>query len=205
MNGDGSNLQLTPFTAPNAIGLPVISPFDQFKPEGCRDTPQRISLELTNGRPDAEQIVSALARLAIAYGKGECVTAFAKCLIEDVTESNDLQALFSAVATFVLENVVYVPDPIGAEYVRSPVQLLRDYEAQGQAQGDCDDHVLLANSLFNALGFKTRVVALKVYNAATFDHVISSVQIAGTWYDFDPCNKADPYHVYPGDRVMAAG
>lgn len=202
MNGD--TLQVTPYTAPNAIGLPVVSPFDNFQPEGCRDTPKRISFELTSDRPDAEQIVQALAKLAMLYGKGKCVTDFAKCLIEDVTVNNDLDELFSRVATFMLEKVTYVPDPQGAEYVRSPVQMLRQYEINGAAQGDCDDHVLLANSLFNALGFQTRVVALKVFNQALFDHVICQVKLRGNWYDFDPCNKATPYYPYTGERIVAA-
>lgn len=205
MDDAATNLVITPYTAPSAIGLPVLSLFDQFTPEGCRDTPKRISLELTNDRPDAEQIVIALARLSALYGKSECVVAFAKCLIEDVTGNNDTQELFSRVATFMLQQIIYVPDPRGAEYVHSPVQLLRQWEAEGTAQGDCDDHVLLANSLFNALGFKTRVVALKVFNAEKFDHVISSVQLGGVWSDFDPCNKADPWHVYDGERLQAAG
>lgn len=199
----GDNLQLTPYTAPSAIGLPIVSPFDTFEPEGCRDTPKRISLELTNDRPDAEQIVQALARLSLAYGKSECITDFAKCLIADVTQNNDVDELFSRVAAWVVRNVIYVPDPQGAEYVRSPVQLLRQWEANGSAQGDCDDHVLLANSLFNALGFKTRAVAVHAFNPDLFDHVICQVQLRGQWYDFDPCNKSDPWHAYPGDRIVA--
>jgi hypothetical protein len=203
-NGDNPTLVATPYTAPTAIGLPIVSPFDTFQPEGCRDAPRRISLELTADRPDAEQIVQALARLALAYGKSECVVNFAKCMIEDITANNDTQGMFSRITKFLVEQVIYVADPLGAEYVRSPVQLLRQWEDQGSAQGDCDDHVLLANSLFNALGFKTRVVALKVFNDAVFDHVICSVLLQGTWYDFDPCNKSDPFHAYPGDRVMAS-
>ena len=201
-NGD-SNLVATPYTAPTAIGLPIVSPFDQFQPEGCRDTRKRISLELTASKPDAEQIVQALAQLALAYGKSECVVNFAKCMVEDITENNDVQEMFSRVAQWMIDQVIYVADPRGAEYVTSPVQMLVQWEKLGSAQGDCDDHVLLANSLFNALGFKTRVVALKVFNADTFDHVICSVLLQGVWYDFDPCNKSDPYHAYSGDRVMA--
>lgn len=193
----------TAFTPLTALGIPAAAVLEDFSGEDCRDPKQWIRYPLDGTQSDAEQIVTILARLAVAYGKNPCVISFARCLVKDLTINNDWRGQFDAVSAFLLDRVVYQADPRGLEYVRSPVQMLVEFEVQGHCRGDCDDMVLLFNSLLNALGFRTRVEAVMINSDTVFDHVISSVNLGGTWAEFDGCNKNAPWTVYAGGRVAA--
>ncbi len=174
-----------------------------WKPEVCSDTPKQVVFQLDSASSDAAQIIARIQQFATAYGKSPCIFAFARCLIRDITVNNARRAYFSRVAAFVLDKCVYVPDPRGAEFVRSPVQMIQEFQKNGCAKGDCDDMVLLANSLFSALGFETRVLAVALPGAATHNHVLSQVKIAGVWNWFDPCNKDNPSKVWTGDILYS--
>lgn len=193
----------TAFFPLTALGLPAAAVLDDFRGELDTDPVQIIRYPLDGTQSDAEQIVTILAKLAIAYGKNPVVVSFARCLTKHITTNNDWRAQFDAVAEFLLNRIVYQADPRGFEYVRSPVQMLRDFQELGHARGDCDDMVVLFNSLLNALGFKTRVEAVMVHNDEKFDHVISAIYLGKTWAEFDGCNKNAPWTVYAGGRLAA--
>lgn len=196
----------TPYMEPAALGVPVADFLDNFTGEGCDDQPQTLRFELHDAETDAQQIVRMLARLSNAYGRNPCVMAFARCLVGPSVMDNDRAKQFEIIATWVLDNVVYQADPRGIEYVKSPVQMLREWNRLGRAYGDCDDHVLLFNSLLRSLGFETRVVAVKLagqegYAPDSFNHVLSQVKLKAGWKDFDACNKSSPMVKLPGDRI----
>lgn len=172
-------------------------------PESCQDAPQRVVFPLNGFGDPVIQIVQRVDDFALQYGKSGCIFAFARCLIKDITTNNYRREHFNRVAMFVLEKTVYVPDPRGAEYVRSPIKMIADIKEQGYAQGDCDDCVLLANSLFNALGFDTRVVAVTLPGSDYTNHVLSQIKYNGAWIWFDPCNKADPRKVWTGNMIFS--
>jgi len=198
----------TPFIEPVAIGVPIADFLDGFKGEGCDDKPETLRFELHDVESDGQQIVRYLARLAKIYASNACVIHFAQCLAGSLAQNDDKRSAFERIAGFVLYQVVYQADPRGVEYVRSPVQMLRRWrDNSGTAYGDCDDHVLLLNSLLGALGIATRAVAVMIPASESrpasgkFDHVIAQVNLGAGWFDFDPCNKADPLFKFPGERI----
>lgn len=104
---------------------------------------------------------------------------------------NDQAGQVRAVLAAVQSHLVYVRDPINAEYVISPVRLIETINQRGVAQGDCDDHVMLFNSALGSLGFVTKFVGVKFPpgKATDFNHVISGVGYQGRLYLIDPCAK----------------
>jgi len=111
--------------------------------------------------------------------------------------NNDTAALFGNLVQFVKDHMTYVADPIGFEYVTAPDYQLGEILAGRQAYGDCDDHVLLLNTLLASVGFETAFVAVKLdSNDELFDHVIASALYNGQWVDVDPCAKHVPQPVY---------
>ena len=110
---------------------------------------------------------------------------------------NDLAGIACNLTTFVKTKVMYVPDPRGFEYVTAPDVMLAEILQRGRTFGDCDDHVLLLNTLLWTLGFDTHFVAVKLPPAGKlFDHVITGVEIEGSWKLIDPCCKAVLQPVY---------
>lgn len=193
---------IQPTTQPTALGIPNADFLDTFRGEACADTPVSYRIPLLSGEADAVQILRILNKLQSDYAANGCVQEFAQCLTRNITMDNAVRQQISAVVNFVLGYMVYQADPVDVEWVRSPVQLLRQFQSQGYGRGDCDDLVLLTNSLLGALGIKTRAIALKVNGATVWNHVISQIANASTWVDFDPCNKGQPWGVLPGDRLI---
>jgi len=163
-----------------------------WSPERSEDAPRSITFALNNSTSDAEQIISFLAYFAGKYGKSPAIMEFAGKLIRNIRQNNFVEEQYSRVASFVLDRVTYVADPRGAEYVRSPVTLLRQFCQRGFAQGDCDDMTLLTASLLTALGFKVRIVAVKINGSDYYNHVLNQVMVRGQWKWFDACNKDNP-------------
>jgi hypothetical protein len=56
-----------------------------------------------------------------------------------------------AIGDYVKQNVRYVRDPEGIEYLQDPIDLV-DQIIKGEAQGDCDDMALLVATLLLSIG-----------------------------------------------------
>lgn len=158
---------------------------------------------LNNETPDAYQIVTAIANFAEQYAANVYVRGFVEKLFPDGMTPNNQPAQYNAVASFVLTKLVYVADPVGIEYLISPLKHLDNICQNGVSYGDCDDHVLLLNSMLGSIGFETHVVGVKANPTDTlFNHVISLVNLGGKQYYFDACNKTNPYAIPPGQLLI---
>ncbi len=164
----------------------------QWSPEKCDEAPRSITFALNNSSSDAEQIIGFLAFFAAQYGKSEGIMKFSARLIRDLRANNFVEEQYSRVASFVLDHVTYVADPRGCEYVRSPIKLINEFCQRRFAQGDCDDMALLTASLMTSLGFKARIVAVKINGSEYYNHVLNQVMVRGQWKWFDGCNKNNP-------------
>ena len=111
--------------------------------------------------------------------------------------NNDLTGQVNRLAQWVKDNVTYVRDPADAEYLVMPLRMISDWNTSGVMIGDCDDHVMLLNSLLESVGFTTKPVGVKFGGSAEFNHVVSGVLRAnGQWELIDPCAKSGPQPVY---------
>lgn len=196
----------TPFTEPGALGIPVSGFLDDFTGEGCDDAPQQLRFELHDTESDGTQIVRLLAQLSKAYAKNECIIYFARCLVGGNKLDDDRTGQFRTIASWCLKFIVYQADPRGIEFVRSPVQMLKEWYKNGVTMGDCDDHTLLLNSLLGALGIATQVQAVALPGSPdpnVMNHVLSRVDYGKGWRDFDACNKSDPFFMHTGAKIIA--
>ena len=108
---------------------------------------------------------------------------------------NDLAGQIQAVAWFVRNRVTYIRDPAGQEYLVEPTRMLATYEQTGAMMGDCDDHVMLLNSLLGVLGFDTVCLGVR-HSSSDYDHVISGVAFDGRLIQIDPCIKDGNVRMY---------
>ncbi len=140
---------------------------------------------------DAPQILGYLHSLSIQFGKAPYIREFTvnELLRGWGVGNNDQGRQVEIVLNFVRRCLTYVRDPVESEYVISPINLLEQIRAGRQAFGDCEDAVLLLNSMLCSLGFPTRFVATQINGADWWNHVISSVFVGGRWVDLDPIAK----------------
>jgi hypothetical protein len=174
-----------------------------FKQSGNEQNPESIIFQLNSETPDANQIVTALASFSAQYAQNQTIRNYVEALLPTDIAPNDQKTQYDVVASFVLTKLVYVADPNGIEYIISPLRHLWNICNHGVSYGDCDDHVLLFNSMLGSIGFETHVVGVKSDPSNTyFDHVLSMVNLGGTQYFFDACNKTNPYAEPAGSLLI---
>jgi transglutaminase-like putative cysteine protease len=105
---------------------------------------------------------------------------------------NDLPGQVRRVYDYVRKNVVYIRDPVNAEYVISPIRMLSQIRNTGYSAGDCDDHTMLLNTMLGSIGFPTKFVGVKQGGSPRFNHVVSAVKIGPNMVLLDPCAKTNP-------------
>lgn len=93
--------------------------------------------------------------------------------------THDKQDKISAVYDWIKQSISYIPDPMGAEGEEielfiSPVRLVKDYNLGLKSGGDCDDHAILATSLYRAIGIRSNVVIIDSAGNG-LDHAFSEV------------------------------
>jgi len=132
---------------------------------------------------------------ARTYAITPAIREFAISLLKGL-RNNDQLGQANRLIDFVRKNLTYVRDPVGSEYIISPVRLLQQYQTNSYMAGDCDDHVLLLNALLGAVGISTKAVGVKFGNTDKFNHVVSGIQLRGQLYLVDPCAKMLPQPGY---------
>ncbi len=197
---------------PTIIRMPPDDPDPQRMTVYATDTCQAPPLRLQPGQPspgygsasqaevfqlplaeglDAPQILGYLNALSIQFGKSPYIRQFTvnELLRGASVGDNEQGRQVEVVLNFVRRCLTYVRDPVESEYVISPVELIAQIRAGQKAYGDCEDAVLLLNSMLCSMGFPTRFVATQINGADWWNHVISSVFVGGRWVDLDPIAK----------------
>lgn len=156
--------------------------------------------------PDSFSIVAWLNELAVQFGRNPSVRDYAELLIPRWYGNNDLSGVIDTVLQWVKDNVQYMPDPEGTEYVINPLVLLeRIVHFTGRPPlGDCDDHALLLASVLRTFGIDARIVGVKERPDSTwFDHVIVVVANGQGGLRFlDPCAKLGPQPDYSNAELL---
>ena len=90
-----------------------------------------------------------------------------------------------------------VPDPVEAEFVRSPAWVVRSR----QFEGDCDDSATLATSVLIALGIPSLIVAVRMATETEFSHVFVRVPSYGN-LDIDPIVPVEHMPIRFGEAMV---
>jgi len=139
-------------------------------------------------------ILRILENIKNEYAKSPYIREFLYSVLGQL-DDNDKDTQIEKITDFVKFNLIYVRDPLGVEYVISPVRHIKRILTTGYSTGDCDDHALFLNTLLSSVGLKTRFVGVKL-NSEKFNHVISCVHHKDRWIDIDPCAKKYPQREY---------
>ena len=156
---------------------------------------EAIQFQLNHQLPDSQQILKFIESATANYALTPDIREFAVSPVRGLP-NNDQLGQANILLSWVRKNLTYIRDPIGAEYIVSPVRLLAQWKDSGYMAGDCDDHVLLLNSLLGAVGIPTKAVGVKFGVTDRFNHVISGVQLRGKLWLVDPCSKFLPQPRY---------
>lgn len=88
-----------------------------------------------------------------------------------------------AIYFFVRDRIRFRRDVVDVETLSYPTLTLAN------RAGDCDDQVVLLNSLLESVGIPTRMVAISQVPERQFTHVYSQALVKGRWFAMDTINK----------------
>jgi hypothetical protein len=158
-----------------------------------------IRIPIDPANPDAWTIISALQFVIEQYGRLPAVRAAAIRQIQSKI-NNDVANNARTIARWVMNSMIYLADPDGAEFVQTPLVLLKQIDLKGRAYGDCDDHVVLLGSMLNAIGIPAQAVGVKLHGAPYYNHVVIQYPLNGQMVTIDPCAKVAAAPFY-GERL----
>lgn len=142
-------------------------------------------------QPDAVQILGVLNRLADDYSQHPLVRKWVAVASGSILPGNP-NTLLTVLWRMVLENVRYLPDPDGIEFVKTPDIIIAEVGTDGWSFGDCDDQALLLCSTLKSAGIPARVAAAKINGSSYFNHVFCQVQTGdGQWRQLETCVRHD--------------
>ena len=135
--------------------------------------PPQVKLQIAQGQQGTRQTLQLMAKLVRQGRENGQVRQLALQLVKGLAQKDYLGEA-KKIHEFVRDKIRYVRDPNKIEALHTVEQLLV------QRQGDCDDKSILVAALLEAIGHKTRLVAIG-FNRG-FCHVYPEVNIRGTWY-----------------------
>lgn len=124
--------------------------------------------------------------LTLAARKDPGIKTLADSIVR-TAPSGDFAAQNAAVFQWVKRHIKYVRDIRDVETVSTPQRTLQ------ARTGDCDDMAVLIASLLEAIGNKSRFVALG-FNGGEYEHVVAQVRMGTNWVTLDPTVA----YAYPG-------
>lgn len=126
------------------------------------------------GLRGTERTIAHMRRLVEAGKTDPKVVLHAHSLVRGI-DRNNFALMASTIFKFVRDNISYVRDPIGVEFVKAPGITLKT------RTGDCDDQAVLFSTLAESVGVKTRFKAIKAdpQYPGEFSHVYSLAEIPG--------------------------
>jgi hypothetical protein len=136
--------------------------------------PPSCKLTIPGGKAGTRKTLQLMAALVRQGRENPAIRAQALALVSGLPQKDYLNEC-RRIHAFVLDAVRYVRDPRGVETLHTAEQLLQ------QRTGDCDDKSILAASLLETIGHKTRLVAIGL-NPKGFCHVFPEVNVRGRWY-----------------------
>lgn len=127
----------------------------------------------------------AIARDAALYGHR--TQALANLIVSNAPNRNvprQLHALYGIMQ----RTIRFKPDPLGAEYIRTPEAILEDIQRNGSAAVDCDEISTLTAATLGAMGLGAAFAV--VGRGATFTHVLPVAIVGGQAIPMDAQERA---------------
>ncbi len=167
---------------------------------------------LSDGIQGTDETVEMMAKVAMGpYGAGSVkIRNLALAIVHEagVSEKDQLSEVI-AIHVWVMRHLRYVRDPYGIELLTYPETLAFD-----NANGDCDDHVILEAALLGSIGIATHFVVIG-FAPNLFSHVYLLADLKNGQIPLDPIVKNQPAgwqapnpmikKIYPANRPEGLG
>jgi transglutaminase-like putative cysteine protease len=142
-------------------------------------------LSLPDGAAGTRATLRLMAGLARQYRKSMPIRSLALDIVNRVPGKN-FAGEARELCLWVRNNIRYTRDVRDVETLQTPLKTL------DIGQGDCDDQATLLSSLLEAVGFKTRFLAIKTATLGPFVHVICEAYVVKEWVPLETTEPWEP-------------
>lgn len=115
-----------------------------------------------------------MVRLAKQFKTHPGIRATAERIVDHVP-GKDSRGEVAAIQEWIKSNIRYTMDVRDVETLKTPFLTLTSYN------GDCDDQSLLAATMLESIGYKTRFVAVGFDGPDSYSHVFAEVLLGTRW------------------------
>jgi transglutaminase-like putative cysteine protease len=141
---------------------------------------------LPDGDAGTRATLRFMAQLSRQYRRSMPIRSLALEIVNRVPGHKNFEGEAAALCRWVRDNIRYTRDVRDVETLQTPLKTL------DIGQGDCDDQATLLSSLLEAVGFKTRFLAIKTATLGPFVHVICEAYI-GPERQWMPLETTEPW------------
>ena len=136
------------------------------------------------GEASIYNTVDAIHKIVRSSSNNPYIRKWAEQIIENVP-AKDKVGEVSAIHDFVKWHVRYTKDPLGMEYVQTPLILLKQIEQNETPMGDCDDMTTLSLSLYRSIGYPIATKVTSYTGDGKYSHIYGLVMINNMWIPSD--------------------
>lgn len=133
---------------------------------------------LRPGLAGVSRTVEIMRELIERGGRDPLVIEQARSLVLDVPERAE-RAEIQRLYHWVQERVRFTRDPLNAETIVDPVEMVRRIQSEGAVGEDCDGATVLLGALLNAIGYPAEIVVFSHRPDGEPDHVLLETEIDG--------------------------
>lgn len=141
---------------------------------------------LPEGDAGTRATLQVMAALVRQYRKTMPIRELALDIVHRVPGHKNFSGEAAAITFWVRDHIRYVRDVNDVETVQTPLKTL-DF-----GQGDCDDQATLMGALLQAVGFRTRFMAVKLSPSGPYVHVLTQAHINGDWVPLETTENWAP-------------
>jgi len=147
-------------------------------------------INIPDGHPGTRVTLRIMAALSREAKQSQSFCEFVKEMTCTVKTPDEMDSYMRA-------RFRYVPEDIETLY--APRMNVQHYREFGYFIGDCDDITMMYCAIFYALGYPSRMLAMRTNpNDPNFTHVVPELFINQAWRRFDPTVEVDVRHVFYG-------
>lgn len=138
---------------------------------------------LGTGDTAIENTLKLMAQIIRESEKNYYVRRFAEHITEE--SPKDDQIRIKAIYDFIRAHTVYMRDPMGFEFIKTPLVSLQQIESGARPTLDCDDYTVLSLSLLRTLGFPVAMRAASYKQGGGFSHVYGLIKTKQGYQSMD--------------------
>lgn len=156
-----------------------------------------------DANPDVARTLQTMAQYCHSAMSNAYIVRYANEIIA-AARPRDYNAQINAIRLFGRSWFRFVDNPVGAQRIRTPLDMIADVETIGYVQGACDDAAVLMATLGMADGIDARFRAVAFSHraepddSAPFTHVIADLFAGDGWDALDitkPDDLQRPPHI----------